>query len=149
MPPLEEFIQKYRRLVRFIVYKSKFKPKLDENDINELVYMGLWKAYRNYDPAKSSIPTFISLVITHYILDIVRSKRIYQSRNLSLENYSGHYYDEVDPSENFTEEEWKLVEPLVKNHTIQDSAASLGMTSQKYRRTTISLHNKLRRRIRK
>lgn len=147
MPPLEDFIKEHEPLVKLIIRKSKYSSILDSFDHNELIYMGLWKVYKNYDPSKSSIKTFINLVIRQQIIDIYRSKLSYSLKNIPLT--TEHCYTQTDIKDNFTDEEWELVEPRVNNNTIIESATQSGMSKFKYKKQLIRLEQRVKNRNKK
>ncbi len=146
---LEEFIKEHTNLVKAIVYKSPFSKMLDHQDISDLTYTGLWKAWKKYDSSKSSVRTYIIKVITNYILDIVKYKHRYRKKHVPLDHANTlSYNDRENITELFTEKEWSLVKPLFEGETIQDSADSLGMTKDTYRKTYQKMSNKLKSRLR-
>lgn len=146
---LEAFIKEHSALVKAIVYKSPFNKMLDHQDVSDLTYTGLWKAWKKYDEKKSSVKTFIIKVISNYILDIVKSKHRYRKRHVSLECANTLSYDDKENiTELFTEKEWTLVKPLFEGETVQGAAEYVGMSKETYRKTYQKLSNKLKLRLR-
>ncbi len=146
---LEAFIKEHTNLVKAIVYKSPFSRMLDHQDVSELTYIGLWKAWKKYDENKSSVKTFIIKVISNFILDIVKSKHRYRKRHVPLEMASTlSYEDSENIAELFTDREWTLVKPLYEGDTVQGAAESVGMTKETYRKTYQKLSTKLKTRLR-
>ncbi len=106
---LEEFISTNRQTALSIIRKSKYFKKLDYMDIEEIIHCGLWKCYRTYNSKRASLRTYIILVIKSYISNLVRDK----PRELVMEFVPEESYEPSRVNEFFTDEEWKIVSPLL------------------------------------
>lgn len=127
---LSEFIEENRNTALIVIRKSGWYKKLDDNDIDEIIYSGLWECHQKYDPAKSSLPYFINLTLSSYILRLIKKKMRYRSREVQLDDYT--YNQCENPAENFTDSEWETVEPILHGNSIRDAATIRGFDKNYY-----------------
>lgn len=130
---LESFIKEYSPLVRIIFY-SFHSRLLDDDDLSEVQYEGLWKAWESYrgnKVGKCSIKSWITAIIRNRIISILRKKKKIRSRECEL-SHDCVYNIPPDISENFTQDEWKFITPLLEGETISDTAKMFKMDHNKY-----------------
>lgn len=127
---LSEFIEENRNTALIVIRKSGWYKKLDDNDIDEIIYSGLWECYQKYDPSKSSLPYFINLTLSSYILRLVKKKLRYKSREVQLDDYISKQYE--NPSENFTDSEWESIEPIFHGNSISEAGKIRGLDKNYY-----------------
>lgn len=142
---LEDFIKENKKTVKIILYKSKFLNMLDHDDISDIMYTGLWKVWKSFDASKAKLSTYINVVISNYIIDIIKKKKRYRDRHISLENaYGAVYIDKSNPSDDFTDEEWTLAEPIYLGKKFSE----MGISRQKYKKICQKLGEKVKIRLR-
>lgn len=128
-----------------ILYKSRYFTILDHDDISDITYTGLWKVWKNFDPSKAKLSTFINIVISNYIIDVIKKKKRYRDRHIPLENaYGAVYLDPPNPSDNFTEDEWKVAEPIY----LGKKSLEMGISRQKYKQICQKLGDRVKIRLR-
>lgn len=135
METLEDFIKRHTQLVKTIIYKSNFYRLLDHDDVSELIYTGLWKAYRFYNPQKSSVNTFITKIINNYMITLAKKKSRYNKRHVPLDmQFDLISSPPSEVSDHFTEDEWAVIQPLYEGHSLSESSKIRGLSRSKYRK---------------
>ena len=137
MTELEQFIKIHKNTALIVMRKSGWYNKLDQDDIDEITMCGLWDVFQKHDPEKSSVGYFINMVISSYVLRIIRKKM----KNYSIERPLGdyHYQPQEQAEEYFTETEWESIRPLMDGHNIQESAKLRGFSPHYYKILTNNL----------
>ena len=130
---LEEFIKEYKGFVAMVV-NSMHSRLLDDDDLSEIQYHGLWKVWKSYDSKRfgaSSLKTYITTVVRNYCNDLIRKKKRWGKVNLcsSIEKTA----DEMqDLQHSFSEEEWKIVQPYYEGKSITETCKELKMGRSSY-----------------
>lgn len=121
---IEEFIKTHTPLVYSIVKRSKFKTNLDQDDISELVHIGLWKAWKKHNPERGKVSTLITTVIRNMIFDKVKKKSRYKERMVSLKDHLIPLsYQDYHLFEYMTDEELTYCENNEMTHLIKMNIA--------------------------
>lgn len=112
---IEEFLKTHYTLAIRIINNSKNRYLLDDDDISEIIHIGLWKSWRSYDSTKSKVNTYITTVIKNMIYDFARKKRKYLSK-IKLSNINNEFYNDEEPLFSyFTDNEWEDMQDLSKS----------------------------------
>ncbi len=137
MQTLEQFISENRNTALIVIRKSPWHNQLDHMEIEEIIHMSLWAVFQKFSPEKSSLGRFINIVVSRYLLRLIRTKMRWKSREVELGEIG--YQPEPNPQEWFTETEWATVEPIYHNHSLKEAAEMRGFEPCHYRVLTKSL----------
>jgi hypothetical protein len=111
---LRNFIGEHRNTALIVIRKSGWAKKLDEHDIEEIIHICLWKCFTKFNPERASIGRFINIVVSSYLLRLVKKKMKIREKEVPL--WDIPYNQPADPSEYFSDKEWSSVETLINGY---------------------------------
>jgi len=130
---LEEFIKTHKGLVTSI-FRSLHSKYLDNDDLLELQYAGLWKAWKHYKPGICMVNTYITHVIRNYAYSIIRKKLRWYKHEEPLYNQDRVYYHVTNPEEYYTDSEWDIMKHVYEGKNQTQITDALNTYPGRYKR---------------
>lgn len=95
-------VEDYLNLLRKIAHSyTRTCPTMDFDDLFQEACLAFLKSYHKYDPSKGAPTTFITMVVTSSLNNMVAKERKWAERNML---YDPEFFDVAQPE---YEQEWK------------------------------------------
>jgi RNA polymerase sigma factor (sigma-70 family) len=128
---VNEFITSYSHIIDVII-RTYFKPKsyIDYDEMYSCGLIALWKAHQNYNIYKSSINTYIWIIIQREIIRYLKQKKRWYIGEI-CEDFAAKSHERLnDFLPNLSSRNKKIIGMRVDGYTLKEIAEEIGCSPQ-------------------